>query len=138
MIQNGSTVDVHYTGKLSNGETFDSSIGREPLSFTMGKGQLIPGFEKALVGKKTGDKVTVTISPEDGYGEHNKELLVQVPMGNMPGPVKVGQILQAQGENGAPLQVTVAEVHDGFVIIDGNHPLSGKDLTFEIEVVSVN
>lgn len=138
MIKNGSAVNVHYTGKLTNGETFDSSVGREPLSFTMGAGQIIPGFENALVGKKVGDKVTVTIQPQQAYGEYNKELVVEVPKSNMPGPVQPGQMLQAQGENGLPIQVQVSEVHDNHVVIDGNHPLAGKELVFDIEVVNVN
>lgn len=137
MIKNGSTVDVHYTGKLTSGETFDSSLGKEPLSFTMGQGQLIPGFENALVGLNVGDKVSVTIPSTEAYGEHRKELLVEVSKENMPGPVEVGQSLQAQNSNGMPVQVTVVEVHENHVIIDGNHPLSGKDLLFDIEVVDV-
>ncbi len=135
MIQNGSTVNVHYTGRLTNGEVFDSSEGREPLSFTMGTGQIIPGFESALVGKNVGDKVTVNIAPQDAYGEYRKDLLVEVEKSNMPGPVEVGQSLQAQAQNGSPLQVTVAEVHENHVVIDGNHPLAGKELIFDIEVV---
>lgn len=135
MIQNGSTVNVHYTGRLTNGEVFDSSEGRDPLSFTMGTGQIIPGFESALIGKNVGDKVTVNIAPQDAYGEYRKDLLVEVAKSNMPGPVEVGQSLQAQAQNGSPLQVTVAEIHENHVIIDGNHPLAGKELIFDIEVV---
>jgi len=137
MIQNGSTVDVHYTGRLTNGEVFDSSEGRETLSFTMGSGNIIPGFENALVGRTIGDKVTVNIKPDEAYGEYKQELVVKVPMSQMPGSVQVGQKLQAQSDNGSPIMVTVAEVNDDHVLIDGNHPLSGKELIFDIEVVDV-
>ena len=138
MIQNGSTIEVHYTGRLTDGEVFDSSEGRQPLSFTMGTGQIIPGFENALVGKNIGDKVTINIQPSEAYGEYREDLIVKVPSEQMPGPVEVGMTLQAQAENGMPLNVMVKEVHNDHVIIDGNHPLSGKELIFDIEVVSVN
>jgi peptidylprolyl isomerase len=137
MIQNGSTVEVHYTGKLTDGEFFDSSEGRQPLSFTMGTGQIIPGFENALVGKNIGDKVTINIQPSDAYGEYREDLVVKVPNEQMPGPVEVGMTLQAQAQSGMPLNVTVKEVNEDHVIIDGNHPLSGKELIFDIEVVSI-
>lgn len=138
MIQSGSTVNVHYTGRLTNGEIFDSSEGREPLSFTMGSGQIIPGFERALMGKISGDKVTVNIPSDEAYGEYRTDLLVKVPSSQMPGPVEVGQALQAASPNGMPVQVVVSEVHDDHVIIDGNHPLAGKELVFDIEVLSVD
>jgi len=137
MIQNGSTVEVHYTGKLTDGEVFDSSEGRQPLSFTMGTGQIIPGFENALVGKNIGDKVTVNIQPSDAYGEYREDLVVKVPNEQMPGPVEVGMTLQAQAQSGMPLNVTVKEVNEDHVVIDGNHPLSGKELIFDIEVVGI-
>ena len=137
MIQNGGTVEVHYTGKLTDGEVFDSSEGRQPLSFTMGTGQIIPGFENALVGKNIGDKVTINIQPSDAYGEYREDLVVKVPNEQMPGPVEVGMTLQAQAQSGMPLNVTVKEVNEDHVVIDGNHPLSGKELIFDIEVVSV-
>lgn len=138
MIQSGSTVNVHYTGRLTNGEIFDSSNGRDALSFTMGAGQLIPGFEKALEGKNIGDKVTVNISPNEAYGEYRSDLLIKVPNEQMPGPVEIGQRLNATSENGIPVQVTVHEVFEDHVILDGNHPLAGKELIFDIEVLSVN
>lgn len=137
MIQNGSTVNVHYTGKLNNGEVFDSSEGKEPLSFTIGTGQIIPGFENAIIGKKTGDKVTVNIQPTEAYGEIREDLLVKVPNTQLPGPVEVGQSLQAQGEDGVPVNVMVREVHEDHAVIDGNHPFAGKELIFDIEVISI-
>ena len=137
MIQDGSTVNVHYTGRLTDGEVFDSSEGKAPLTFTVGSGQIIPGFESALIGKKVGDKVTVNIQPEEAYGLIREDLLVKVPNDQLPGPVEVGMSLQAQAENGMPINVMVKEVHDDHAVIDGNHPFAGKELIFDIEVVSV-
>lgn len=138
MIKNGSTVDVHYVGKLSDGVVFDSSEGREPLQFQVGSGQIIPGFEESLIGKKVGDKVTVTIQPEFAYGAVREDLMVKVPLDKMPGEVEVGQSLHAVGANGQPIPVTVKEVNEDHVVIDGNHPLAGKELTFDIEVIGVH
>ncbi len=135
MIQIGSTVNVHYTGKLKNGEVFDSSEGKDPLSFIIGNGQIIPGFENAIIGKNVGDKVTIEIEPKEAYGEYREDLLIKVENDQLPGPVEVGQVLQADN-GGTPVNVTVKEVNEDHVIIDGNHPLCGKDLIFEIEVVS--
>ena len=137
MIQNGSTVNVHYTGKLTNGEVFDSSEGKEPLAFVVGTGQIIPGFENALIGKVVGDKVTVNIKPEDAYGEIREDLLIKVPNDQLPGAVEVGQTLQAQSENGVPINVMVTEVNEDHAIIDGNHPFAGKELIFDIEVINI-
>lgn len=137
MIQNGSTVDVHYTGTLLTGEQFDSSIGKDPLKFIMGAGQLIQGFEDALIGKSVGDKVTVTIKPEDGYGLVREDLVISIPNEQLPGDVTVGQTLQAESENGVPINVTVREVHEDHAVIDGNHPFAGMDLIFDIEVLNI-
>lgn len=136
MIENGKIVSVHYTGS-TNGEVFDSSEGREPLKFQFGSGQLIPGFESALIGKTVGDKVTTTISPEEGYGLVREDLIVSVPLDRMPGDVTVGQALEAAGDGGQSAQVFVKEVNDDNVVIDGNHPLAGKELVFEIEVLEI-
>ncbi len=137
MITNGSTVQVHYTGKLSDGEIFDSSEGREPLQFQVGSGTIINGFEKAIMGKETGDKVTVTIPVDEAYGQIREDLFVKVPVDKLPGKVEVGQILQADAGNGNPVQVKVKEVYEDHIIIDGNHPLAGLELTFDIEVLEV-
>ena len=138
MIGQGSTVKVHYTGKFNNGEVFDTSSGKEPLQFEIGAGQIISGFENAIIGKKLGDSLSVTIKPEDAYGEYKNELLVKVPNDKLPGPVQVGQTLQAIADNNQPVQVVVTEVHDDHAIIDGNHPLAGEELVFDIEIVSVD
>ncbi len=137
MIKVGSTVGVHYTGKLVDGQVFDSSEGREPLKFQVGGGQIIPGFENAIMGKTQGEKVTVTIAPEHGYGPKRQELIVKVPKDKMPGEVQVGQELQAQADGQNPMYVTVVEINEEHVVVDGNHPLSGLDLVFDIEVVEI-
>jgi FKBP-type peptidyl-prolyl cis-trans isomerase 2 len=137
MITKGSTVEVHYTGKFSDGEIFDTSEGKEPLQFEVGSGQIISGFEGAILGKQIGEKVTVQVSPNDAYGPVREDLIVEVPTDKMPGPVEVGQLLQADGGDGNAVQVIVKEVKEDVIIIDGNHPLAGQDLIFEIEVVSI-
>ena len=138
MITQGSTVEVHYTGRFPNDDqSFDSSEGRDPLQFQIGSGQIIPGFEKAIIGKNVGDKVQVTISPEDGYGELREDLFVQVPLDKLPGDVEVGQELQADSGNGQPVRVIVESVNEDHVVINANHPLAGRELLFDIEVVSV-
>lgn len=137
MIEKGNIVAVNYTGKFPNGEVFDSSEGRDPLKFQVGSGQIIPGFENALLGKNIGDKVTININPEEAYGKVREDLIVKVPMGQMPGEVQVGQSLQAQADNGQAVNVIVKEVNEDHVVIDGNHPLAGEELVFEIEILEV-
>lgn len=136
MIQVGTIVNVHYTGKLTDGSVFDTSEGNGTLRFEVGSGQIITGFENALMGKNVGDKVTVSINPEEGYGPFYEELLVRIPKDRMPEGVHVGQVLQATNE-GNVSNVTVLEVSESDVVIDGNHPLAGKELIFDIEVVSI-
>lgn len=137
MIKSGSTVTVHYTGKLSDGEVFDSSEGRDPLTFTVGADNIIIGFQNAVLGKIVGDKVNVTIPVDEAYGPIREDLFVQVPKDKMPGDVEVGTVLQANGGNGEPVPVVVKEILEDFVVIDGNHPLADMDLSFEIEVIEV-
>jgi FKBP-type peptidyl-prolyl cis-trans isomerase 2 len=137
MIQNGTIVNVHYTGKLTDGSVFDTSEGNGTLRFEVGSGQIIPGFEKALIGKNIGDKVTISINPEEAYGPVYEDLLVRIPKDRMPEGVHVGQTLQASNE-GSISNVVVVEVNEGDVVIDGNHPLAGKELIFDIEVVSLD
>jgi peptidylprolyl isomerase len=135
----GTTVSIHYTGTLSDGTTFDSSHGREPLSFEMGKGQIIPGLEQALDGMGVGETKTVTIPPEQAYGPHMPEGVQDVPREMIPEhiPLDLGTQLQVQTPEGQQTQVTVTNVTDETVTLDGNHPLAGKDLTFAVEVVNV-
>lgn len=137
MIEKGNIVAVNYTGKLPNGEVFDTSEGREPLKFQVGSGQIIPGFENAIIGKTTGDTVTVNITAEEAYGEIREDLIVKVPLDQMPGEVEVGQSLQAQADNGQSVNVIIKEVNEDHVIIDGNHPLAGEELIFDIEILEI-
>lgn len=136
----GKTVSIHYTGTLADGSTFDSSEGRDPLTFEMGSGQIIPGLENALTGMAVGDTKTVTIPAAEAYGDHNPQAVQQVPRDSVPDniPLDLGTQLQVQTQDGRALPVVVTEVTDEHVLLDANHPLAGKDLTFAVEVVSVS
>lgn len=137
-INTNSTVTVHYTGRLDDGSVFDSSLneGREPLKITLGQGQLIPGFESGLIDMTVGDKKTIKIPHTEAYGEIVEDLVITVPRAQVPENVEVGTMLQTMGSNG-PSVVKVTEVQDEVVIIDANHPLAGKNLTFDLEVMEV-
>jgi len=136
--KNGDTVKVHYTGKLNDGSVFDSSQDREPLEFTLGEGQLIPGFEKAVEGMEVGDNTTVEIPSDEAYGERRDDLELEVAKNELPGDIdpEVGMQLQMkQQESGQAIPVQITAVEDEKVKLDANHPLAGKDLTFDIELV---
>lgn len=137
--KNGDTVQVHYTGKLKDGSTFDSSVGKEPLEFTLGNGEMIPGFEKAVLGMKVGEKKTVTIPADEAYGPSKKELIVKIPRQGFISdtPPEVGQKVQSREANGNIIVAVVTEVTDTSITLDANHPLAGKDLIFEIELVKI-
>jgi FKBP-type peptidyl-prolyl cis-trans isomerase SlpA len=138
-VKEKDTVKVHYTGKLSNGEVFDSSVDREPLEFTLGQGQIIPGFEKELIDMKVNDKKTFEISSDDAYGEVRKELIQEVPKDNLPPDItpEVGMGLVSKTPEGQEMRLTVQEVKDESIVVDANHPLAGKDLVFDIEVLEI-
>ncbi len=139
MAKDGNTVKVHYTGKLDDGTIFDTSVEREPLEFTIGAGQMIPGFEGAVRGMQVGQVKTVTISAEEAYGPHNEDMVLVVERDKLPenlNPV-VGQRLQKQQENGHMDVVVVTDFSDTTITLDANHPLAGKALTFEIELVEM-
>lgn len=138
MIKQGSKVKAHYTGKLTNNEVFDTSLvdGRDPLEFTIGEGLLIPGFENGILGLNTGDKKTVEVLPVDAYGEYKNELLATIPKTNAPQGVEIGQTLQANMD-GKIMQFMVRQVNEENIVVDGNHPLAGKTLIFEIEIIDV-
>lgn len=138
-IQAGNTVKVNYTGKLEDGTIFDSSLneGREPLEVTVGQGQLIKGFEDGLFDMSEGETKTVEIEPSEAYGEINIELINSVPRANVPEGVQAGEMLQGEGPMGA-VNVKVIEVNEETVVLDANHPLAGKKLIFELEVVSIS
>lgn len=138
-VKSGDVVKVHYTGKLTNGEQFDSSIGREPLEFTVGAGQMIAGFDAALPGMNVGDKKTISIPAKDGYGETDETAIIEFPKENVPADMKleVGQQLTLSNEQGQPFPVVVKELKDDIIILDANHFLAGKELVFDIELVEV-
>lgn len=138
--KSGDTVTVHYTGKLVDGTIFDSSEGREPLPCTLGSGEIIPGFEEAIIGMTQGDIKTVTIPQDKAYGPHHPERVINIPVTQVPPDIKpeVGMQLQLQNEENQPVVVRVTEVTDEHVTLDGNAPLAGQDLVFDIELVSIN
>lgn len=133
------TVQVHYTGKLEDGQVFDSSREREPLEFTLGEGQIIPGFEQAVLDMEVNESKTIEVPHTEAYGEHKKELLHEVPRTQLPDEIKpeVGMALSSKMPDGREIPLTVTEVGDENIIVDANHPLAGKDLTFEIELVAI-
>ncbi|WP_305969463.1 MULTISPECIES: FKBP-type peptidyl-prolyl cis-trans isomerase [unclassified Mameliella] len=138
-VKTGDTVRIHYTGTLTDGSTFDSSQGRDPLEFTVGSGQIIPGLDKAIPGMEVGDKKTVQVPAEDAYGDTNPEARQDVPRSEIPDdiPLDLGTQLQVQAQGGQVLPVTVVAVTEEVVTLDANHPLAGKDLTFDIELVEI-
>ncbi len=134
----GDTVKVHYTGTLDDGTVFDSSEGRDPLEFTIGSNSVIPGFESAVVGLTVGESTRVVIGPEDAYGPRLDGKVVVVERSRLPDEPEPepGMVLQAQGPDGTVL-LTIADVADDQVTLDGNHPLAGQQLTFEIELAEI-
>lgn len=138
-VKKDDNVSVHYTGKLKDGQVFDSSIGREPLEFKVGAGQMISGFEKGVLEMKLNEKKTIEIPAGEAYGEARKELFQEVEKAQLPKEItpEVGMPLMAQMPDGTQQQLVISEVKDSTVVIDANHPLAGKDLVFEIEVVGI-
>lgn len=137
--KNGDKVSVHYTGKLDDGNIFDSSVGEDPLVFTVGEDELIEGFEEAVMSMKVGEKKTVTIAPEKAYGEPHDDMLLEVPLSEMPADLEleVGDELELTNEDDEPMIVIVSQLNDNSVILDGNPPLAGETLTFEIELLTI-
>ena len=135
-IKNGDTIKVHYTGKLEDGNVFDTSLaeGRDPLRVTLGEGMLIAGFEKGLLGMEMGEKKTIEIEPDEAYGQVREDLTNEIPKSQVPDGVKVNDMLTGEGPMG-PINVKVVEVKDQSVVIDANHPLAGKKLIFDLEIV---
>lgn len=135
-IQEGDNVAVHYTGKLTDGQVFDTSEGRDPLEFTVGAGQLIAGFDKAVVGLDVGDKTTIEVAPEEAYGEPDPARVQTVPREMLDAPdLTEGQVLGLQTPDGQALQATVQKLDEKEVTLDFNHFLAGKTLVFDIEIV---
>lgn len=135
----GDKVNVHYHGKLKDGTTFDSSQGREPLQFTVGTGQVIKGFDDAVENMSVGDKKTVTIPVTEAYGERNADMMMEYPISEFPADMKpaIGMELNMGDNAGNVFPVVITHVGDEMVTLDANHPLAGKDLIFEIELVSI-
>ncbi|RJQ53167.1 MAG: peptidylprolyl isomerase [Actinobacteria bacterium] len=135
----GSVVKVHYTGKLKDGTVFDTSQEGTPLSFRLGEGQIIPGFEKAVEGMQPGQTKTTTIPVDEAYGPYREDLRLRVKRDQFPPNLQpeVGQHLQVSLDNGETLDVTVSEVGGETVTLDANHPLAGKDLVFDIQLLEV-
>lgn len=136
----GDTVRVHYTGKLEDGTVFDSSTGREPLQFTLGSGDVIAGFEKAVLGMSPGDSTTERIPATDAYGPRQEAMTLELSRDQLPTEItpEVGQQLQIRQDNGQAVPVMVTEVTDDKVILDANHPLAGETLVFDIELVDID
>ena len=136
-IAHQTVVQMHYTLKDDNGNTIDSSVGKEPLEYIQGLGMIVPGLEKAMVGKSVGDKFEVVVLPAEGYGEYNKGLVSEIPKTAFQGDdVQVGMTFYAQTPNGI-LPIRILEIKEDKVTVDANHELAGKNLNFAIEVVSV-
>lgn len=135
----GDVVRVHYTGKLEDGTEFDSSNGRDPLEFQLGGGQIIPGLEKRVEGMETGEKSTVTIPADEAYGQRDEQQVQAVPRDSFPDDLdlKVGASLQATTQDGRQIPLTIVDVADSEVTVDANHPLAGRDLVFDLELVEV-
>ncbi|MEY4629215.1 MAG: hypothetical protein RLZZ595_1541 [Bacteroidota bacterium] len=138
-VKKGDVVRVHYTGTLVDGSQFDSSVGRAPLEFTVGAGQMIAGFDAGVVGMAVGDKKTIQIDPDNGYGQKDPNAIIEFPSSNIPEgmAVEVGMKLNLQNQYGQPVPVEVVEVKEDVIIMDANHFLAGKDLVFEVELVEI-
>ncbi len=138
-VKPGDTIRIHYTGTLNDGTVFDSSEGREPLEFEVGSGQIIPGLDEAMPGMSVGERKTVEIPAGQAYGPHDPAGLQRIPRDQVPGhiPLDIGTPLSMQAPDGRSFAVTVAEVTEDAVVLDANHPLAGKDLTFAVELVEI-
>ena len=137
--KSGDTVRVHYTGTLNNGQVFDSSKDRAPLEFTLGTGMVIAGFDAAVTGLEPGETVTKTIPMDEAYGAYNPEMVGDIEKANIPADfeLEVGQRLEMQVPGKASMSVTITDINGEIVTLDGNHPLAGQDLTFELELVEI-
>ncbi len=137
--KDGDTVRVHYTGRLADGTVFDTSVDSEPLEFTLGENHVIPGFENAVVGMAAGEMKTIQVPPDQAYGPHHAELVFQVGREALPETLQpeVGQHLQLRRPDGQLVAFMVTDVSDAGVTLDANHPLAGKELTFDLQLVEI-
>ena len=135
----GDKVRVHYTGRLEDGSEFDTSIGNEPFVFTIGESEVIPGFEGAALGMKTGEVRSVTIAPESAYGSYNDELVVDMPREYIPEDIvpELGMMLKIVDNDGNEIPVRITVIEDNSITLDANHPLAGKTLVFDIELLEI-
>ena len=135
----GDTVQIHYTGKLDDGTVFDTSEGREPIEFTIGQGQVIPGFEEGVTDMAEGEEKSISIEPENAYGPKRDDLIQDVPRTQFPEDAKVeeGAQFQARTQSGQTINLTVVDVKDGMVTVDGNHPLAGQTLNFDLKLEKI-
>lgn len=138
-VKQGDVVRVHYTGTLLDGTQFDSSVGRNPLEFKVGAGQMIKGFDAGVVGMAVGEKKKIQIDPDNGYGQKDPEAIIEFPASNVPEgmTLEIGQQLNLQNQYGQPVPVVVLEVKEDVIIMDANHFLAGKDLVFDVEIVEI-
>jgi FKBP-type peptidyl-prolyl cis-trans isomerase 2 len=136
----GSTLKVHYTGRLKDGTEFDSSKGRDPMEVTLGASQVIPGFEAGLMDMAQGDKKTITIPVDEAYGPLQEDMVQKVPLADLPSDPapKAGDQLVAHAPDGQQIPLVVTEVGDDYALLDGNHPLAGKALIFDLELVEIS
>ncbi|MEP6261862.1 MAG: peptidylprolyl isomerase [Gillisia sp.] len=138
-VKQNDTVKVHYTGKLADGQVFDTSEGKEPIEFTLGEGQLIPGFENGLIDMKLNEKKTINIPVDQAYGQPREDLVQEIDKSQLPPEIapEVGMGLVSKTPDGREMNLLVAEVKENSIVVDGNHPLAGKDLIFDLEVVEI-
>jgi len=138
-VKHGDKIKVHYHGKLTSGETFDSSAGREPLEFEVGSGMVIKGFDDGVTGMKVGDKKTINISAEDAYGPLNPDMMMDFPKERFPADMQmeIGMQLMMSDPSGQQFQVTINEIKEDVIILNGNHPLAGEELIFDLELVEI-
>ncbi|MDR9400049.1 MAG: peptidylprolyl isomerase [Psychroflexus sp.] len=138
-VKENDTIKLHYTGKLSDGQVFDSSVEREPIEFKVGEGKIIPGLEKGVIDMKVNEKKTIEIAKDEAYGEASDELFQEVKKDQLPEDIKpeVGMGLVSKNPDGSERQLRVAEVKDDHIVVDANHPLAGKDLVFDVELVEI-
>ena len=135
----GDTVQIHFTGKLEHETVIDSSVDSDPLQFTIGEGIVIPGLEQGVLGMKVGDKKTITVPPEDAFGQEREELVVELKKSEFPEGIKfaIGLQLQIKGSDGQLFKVKIVDLTEDTVTVDGNHPLAGNTLVFDVEMVEV-
>ncbi len=138
-VKSGDKIKVHYHGKLTSGETFDSSEGREPLEFEVGSGMVIKGFDEGVTGMSVGEKKSIHIPFGEAYGPRNPDLVIEMPKERFPADMEIeaGMALGMRDEQGQQFQVTIVEIKENVVMLDANHPLAGQDLVFDLELVEI-